>query len=204
MGGIVLFYMILNLHPIMDKINSNDNDSGNKQSDIVEHTLSAANINTDISNRERLNRWVSGLMMFREKPLTGFGPGTYQFAYILYQKAEFMTRLSVTDPYRIPDNSGGTAHSEYILALSEMGIPGIIAWIVLISGVVTMVVRKSLKNPDRGLWVSGFAALSTYFFHAGFNNFLNTDKFAFLFWGLIAWMCVLSMNNQSDETRILP
>ena len=202
-AGILLVYLLLNHQTLLSSLNANRHDSGDKQSDLVEHTLSAGNVNTDVSNRERLNRWISGLSMFAEKPVTGFGPGTYQFAYIPFQKPEFMTWLSVTDPYHIPDNSGGTAHSEYILALSEMGIPGILAWLVLIAGLTGMAFRNAPEHPGRGYLVAGFAALSTYLFHAFFNNFLNTDKFAFLFWGMIAWMCVKSINNQSDEKRIL-
>jgi O-antigen ligase len=201
--AILLIYLALNMQPILNSIDANRYDSGDRQSDIVEHTLSAGNVNTDISNRERLNRWVSGLAMFREKPATGFGPGTYQFTYIPYQKPELMTRLSLTDPYHIPDNSGGTAHSEYILALSESGITGILAWIVLIGGLFRLSFRKNLQDPGRGYVVAAFAALSTYFFHALFNNFLNTDKFAFLFWGLIAWICVVSAKYQTDGPGIL-
>jgi len=36
--------------------------------------------------------------------------------------------------------------------------------------------------------VIGFAMLGTYFFHGMFNNFLNTDKFAFLFWGSLRFI----------------
>lgn len=200
---ILLIYLLINNQTVFSSLNSNRYDSGDRQSDLVEHTLSAGNVNTDVSNRERLNRWVSGLSMFAEKPVTGFGPGTYQFAYIPYQKPEYMTRLSINDPYHIPENSGGTAHSEYILALSEMGIPGIIAWLVLIAGLTGIAFHTALHHPKRGYLIAGFAALSTYLFHAFFNNFLNTDKFAFLFWGMIAWMCVNAINTQSNEEQIL-
>ncbi|MFA6128300.1 MAG: O-antigen ligase family protein [Bacteroidales bacterium] len=198
-----LAILLLNSQPLLDRLNANHFDSGDRQSDLIEHTLSAGNVNTDVSNRERLNRWISGLSMFAGKPATGFGPGTYQFEYIPYQKQEFMTRLSVTDPYHIPDNSGGTAHSEYVLALSESGVPGILAWLILLGGLTGISFRKRPGWPNRGYIVAGYAALSTYFFHAFFNNFLNTDKLAFLFWGLIAWICVNYSNIPSDEKRIL-
>ncbi len=41
-------------------------------------------------------------------------------------------------------------------------------------------------------------ALSTYFFHALVNNFLTTDKFAFLFWGTAAWL--LASYDQEGKT----
>ncbi|MBW6479592.1 MAG: O-antigen ligase family protein [Bacteroidales bacterium] len=154
----------------------------------MERAESAANITTDMSNVERLNRWVSALRMFKERPFTGFGPGTYQFTYIPYQEPGLMNRLSVTNPFEPPEGSGGTTHSEYLLALSEMGILGLIGWIVLLGRWVYIAFEKSRNHPNRWLIITAIAALSTYIFHANFNNFLTTDKFAFLFWGTAAWL----------------
>ena len=200
---LLLVYLFIHRDRIAEKISANRHDSGNRQTDLVDHTLSATNINTDVSNRERLNRWVSGLSMFTARPLTGFGPGTYQFAYIAYQDPTFMTRLSVTDPLHIPENSGGTAHSEYILSLSESGIPGIVGWLVLIAFLLRMAFSPSSGHPGQTMAAAGFAALSTYLFHAFFNNFLTTDKFAFLFWGTAAWISFNYFESNKDETRII-
>ncbi len=158
------------------------------QAGFLERKESVANITTDVSNLERLNRWVSALHMFKERPLTGFGPGTYQFTYIPFQQPELMNRISVTNPWDIPEGSGGTAHSEYLLALSEMGIWGILGWLVLLGRWFYIAFEKSHKHPHRWVMLAAFAGLSTYIFHANFNNFLTTDKFAFLFWGTAAWL----------------
>jgi len=169
----------------------------------MERTESAANITTDISNIERLNRWVSALRMFQERPLTGFGPGTYQFTYIPYQEPGLMTRLSVTNPFEPPEGSGGTAHSEYLLALSEMGIWGILGWFVLLGRWFYIAFKKSRNHPNRWLIIAALAGLSTYIFHANFNNFLTTDKFAFLFWGTAAWL-VTNLYGTEKKPEILP
>jgi len=189
--GIILLVVLLNAQFFSSLLVQNRFDSGDKDSDLVEHTLSSGNINTDVSNRERLNRWDAGLQMFAKKPLTGYGPGTYQFAYIPFQRQKMMTRLSVKDPYHIPENSGGTAHSEYILAASEMGILGILGWMTMIIGITAVIFLLPVYHSSRKNAIATVAALSTYFFHGVFNNFLNTDKFAFLFWGLIAWFCFM-------------
>ena len=107
---------------IENRLNRVNSLSYDVHADFLERKESVANITTDVSNLERINRWVSAISMFREKPLTGFGPGTYQFAYIPFQQPQFMNRISVTNPYEPPEGSGGTAHSEYLLAMSEMGI----------------------------------------------------------------------------------
>lgn len=197
------FILLLNNQFVLTILNRNSFDSGNKESDMVEHTLSSGNITTDVSNLERLNRWNAGIQMFENKPVTGFGPGTYQFEYIPFQRPEMMTRLSVTDAFHIPENSGGTAHSEYILAASEMGIPGIIAWLILVGGTTLMLLRLPIAHPGRSMAMAVLAALSSYYFHAIFNNFLNTDKFAFLFWGLMACFCLNMTAEKHNEKRFL-
>lgn len=146
---------------------------------------SSANITSDDSNIERLNRWYAGLQMFREKPVLGYGPGTYQFEYIPFQLEELKNKLTVENPYKIPENSGGTAHSEFILALSEMGLLGFISFVLIMFRITYISIGKSVSLKNKWIIIS-FSSLSTYLFHANFNNFLNTDKFAFLFWGMIS------------------
>ena len=177
--------------------------SHNTNSGMLESLESSGNISSDISNLERLNRWISGVGMFTDKPLTGFGPGTYQFVYIPYQRKEFMNRLTVNDPWHVPENSGGTAHSEYILALSEMGILGIIAFFILFGRWVWIAFEKARNHPYQKTIVIAFISISTYLFHAFFNNFLNTDKFAFLFWGMAAWMTAQFELKSNEEPNLL-
>jgi O-antigen ligase len=165
--------------------------SHNSQLDYMEQLESSSNISSDISNKERINRWIAGLGMFKEKPLFGYGPGTYQFVYIPFQHQKFMNKLTVRDPWHIPENSGGTAHSEYLLAISEMGMTGIFAFLILLGRWIWIAFEGSLNHAGRGKIIIIFAILSTYLFHALFNNFLTTDKFAFLFWGLAAWMVTI-------------
>jgi O-antigen ligase len=53
---------------------------GNKQdssTDFSEHIKSISNVATDASNLERINRWNCAVRMFKEKPIFGWGPGTY-------------------------------------------------------------------------------------------------------------------------------
>ncbi len=177
--------------------------SHNPGSTYFEQLKSSGNISSDISNMERLNRWAAGLGMFADKPLTGFGPGTYQFTYIPFQKDKFKNNLTVKDPWHIPVNSGGTAHSEYILALSEMGVFGITALLIFIGRLWAVGFTNIRNNQRRLIIIIAFGALSTFFFHAFFNNFLNTAKFAFLFWSLAAWMLFNYEKKSGNEQRVL-
>ena len=158
-----------------------------------ERIQSAANITTDASNLERLNRWECAIEMFKEKPFLGFGPGTYAFEYARFQRPENLTIIST--------NFGnmGNAHSEYLSALSENGIFGFISFIGLVSTIFYSAITLFLAWPKedqetRILILSIILSLSTYFFHAILNNFLDTDKAAVPIWAMCSIIIALKIN----------
>ncbi|MDR2011285.1 MAG: O-antigen ligase family protein [Bacteroidales bacterium] len=159
---------------------------GNKQdssTDFSEHIKSITNVATDASNLERINRWNSAIRMYKEKPVFGWGPGTYQFNYAPFQYSYEKTIIST--------NAGnmGNAHSEYLGALSESGILGMISLILILIYVFITSVKIYNKAKSKSLKIliaSVICALVTYFFHGFLNNFLDTDKIAVPFWGFVA------------------
>jgi O-antigen ligase len=162
----------------------NNYESHDPQASLVEKSMSVTNVQTDASNIERLNRWVAALRMFEERPVCGFGPGTYQFTYIPYQEKRLENRLTVTNPNAPPPGSGGTAHSELLLQLSENGILTPLIFLLMwlrwwYFGFFSIAKRSPL--------LPLFLGLSTYFLHMQFNNFLNQPVFAFLFWATAAY-----------------
>jgi O-antigen ligase len=150
------------------------------------------------------------MRMFRERPWFGFGPGTYQFKYFEYQSKDEMTPISGLQPmppgvttytwspetgFRMPggaasayQGSGGSAHSEYFLALSETGIFSAIAFLglmfVSLRAAINSIKTKNLKSKTTAYVV--ILGLTTYFVHGLFNNFLDDCKLAFLFWSSLA------------------
>ena len=76
--------IVLSAGWIWQKMDSTTEDSS---ADLGQHLRSSSNISTDQSNLERINSWKCALRMFEEKPLLGWGPGTYQFNYGPFQKA---------------------------------------------------------------------------------------------------------------------
>jgi len=150
---------------------------------LSQHIKSVSNITTDESNLERINRWNSAISMFKERPLFGWGPGTYMLEYAPFQMSSDMTGIST--------NSGdkGNAHSEYLGPLAESGIAGMLSFIIL--GVTSMAtglrVYKKLKKKNKRLLILGMIlGLFTYLVHGLLNNFLDTDKASALFWGFTA------------------
>ncbi len=194
--GTMAFY-----NQLSERIRRVDVVSYDHHASFFERTGSVANMTTDESNLERMNRWVSAMRMFKERPFTGFGPGTYQFVYIPFQEPALMNRLTVTNIWNVPEGSGGTAHSEYLLALSEMGILGLLGWLVIMGRWLWLAWINNSRRPPTHNTLVAIAALSTYVFHAFFNNFMTTDKFAFLFWGTAAWL--VASNYIKDEREFL-
>jgi O-antigen ligase len=189
---------------VIDHLRENQYTSTNRNSDITEKTLSVGNISNDASNAERLNRWSCALRMFRDKPLTGFGPGTYQFEYLSYQRPDEMTRISVTSAYNNAYGRGGSAHSEYFLALSEMGIGGFIAFTLIVILTIAAGMRAYYAYTDRGehvITVMALLAFFTYTVHALFNNFLNNNKPASLFWILVAVIVIQDIKSRREKQQ---
>ena len=56
--------------------------------DITANIESMSNISTDASNLERINRWSCAYEMFKERPVLGWGPGTYMFQYAPFQNEQ--------------------------------------------------------------------------------------------------------------------
>jgi putative inorganic carbon (hco3(-)) transporter len=178
---------------IFMKLEKNRQDSA---TDFNKHIQSISNISTDASNLERINRWNSALRMWEEKPVMGWGPGTYQFNYAPFQKSSEMTIIST--------NAGdmGNAHSEYIGPLAEEGVPGMIAMIILVIAVVyrgTIVYSKSRNRETRLLCLGILLGLITYFVHGALNNFLDTDKLSVPFWAFIAMIVALDVYHRDDD-----
>lgn len=172
---------------ILMKLEKNKQDSS---ANFVEHVQSISNISSDASNLERINRWQSALRMFRQRPVFGWGPGTYQFVYAPFQHSQERTIIST--------NAGdlGTAHSEYIGPLAEMGVMGLLTFLSIVISVSYTAIRLYRRSPSaevRLMVMAYFLGLVTYFVHGTLNNFLDTDKSSVPFWGFTAIIVALDI-----------
>ena len=179
---------------IFDSLSKNDQDASG---DIVENIQSMTNITTDASNLERINRWNSAIRMFKERPLVGWGPGTYQFLYAPYQESKNKTIISTSQ------GDMGNAHSEYIGTLSEQGVPGalIVVSIVVVfmySGLMTY--RRSKNKESKILVLASTLALFGYYIHGTLNNFLDTDKLAVPVWSCMAIITAIDCFHADKES----
>ncbi len=178
---------------VLYKLGKNHQDSSY---DLAGQIKSISNISTDASNIERLNRWASAMRLFKESPVVGIGPGTYQFEYGSYQKSYQLSTIST--------NAGdlGNAHSEYIGPMTEQGLPGVllVAALFLTTFATGVRVYRTARDPNVGRMALAFTlSLLTYYIHGVFNNFLDTDKLSVPFWAFTAVVVALDLYSEKKD-----
>ncbi|MBE0650019.1 MAG: O-antigen ligase family protein [Bacteroidales bacterium] len=176
---------------IFSKLEKNKQDSSTS---FVDHVKSMSNISSDPSNMERINRWASAIRMFEQRPLFGWGPGTYQFEYAPFQLASEMTQISTNLGDR------GNAHSEYLGPLSEEGIPGLISVLLLVGFAIKtgLDIHKKGNTELKFLSLMVTLGIIAYFFHGLMNDFLATDKLSVPVWGFMAILVSLEVYHSKE------
>ncbi|PKP39443.1 MAG: hypothetical protein CVT98_01745 [Bacteroidetes bacterium HGW-Bacteroidetes-15] len=170
--------------------------------DFAEHVQSIFNISTDASNLERINRWDAAWAMFKEKPLFGWGPGTYQFEYAPFQMSYNKTIISTNF------GTWGNAHSDYLGLMSEAGFPSVIAfisiWVFALLAGFKLIKNPSITREHRNIVIGSLIGLITYITHGFLNNFLDMDKIAAPFWGFMAIIVALEYHyaKQSQNSEV--
>lgn len=196
LSAITLIVLFLTFQErIFMKLEKNRQDSSNN---LTEHVQSISNISSDASNLERVNRWSCAIRMFKDKPIFGFGPGTYMFKYAPYQFSYEKTIISTNN------GDNGNAHSEYIGPLAEQGILGMLSIVavfiaILYTGLTTY---NRLKNKENRVLVLVFLlGLITYFVHGILNNFLDQDKAAVPFWAFVAAIVAIDLYHTEKSDK---
>ncbi|MGB0869118.1 MAG: O-antigen ligase family protein [Flavobacteriales bacterium] len=192
--NMILISSALALSYYSEPIYSSMRENNSKYDDNAAHHLtSVTNLRSDASNLERINRWVCAYRMFLEKPVTGFGPGTYQFEYGAFQTNEFTTRISSHD------GTKGNAHSEFFGILSEMGLPGLFTFIILVFYSIKLGLKNiyDLQNKnDVSLATCIILGLITFYCHGLFNSFIDSSKISILVIGSMATLVFLDLKNR--------
>jgi len=77
----------------------------------------------------RLGAWSAAALMIGERPLVGYGPGTFGAEFMAHRlDAEIRQRRRLVVP--LLTSSFGEAHSEYLQAAAEAGVPATLAVLV--------------------------------------------------------------------------
>ncbi len=194
MGGAIIVILLFWTQVYM-KLEKNRQDAS---SDFSKQIQSVTNISTDASNKERLNRWSCAIRMFKERPIFGWGPGTYMFKYAPFQYSYERTIIST--------NSGdlGNAHSEYLGPMAESGILGTLSFLAIVFATIyygMRVYRRAKERSVKIIVLSVLLGLVTYYVHGILNNFLDTDKLSALFWGFTAIIVAFDISISAEENK---
>jgi len=145
----------------------------------------------DVSTVERFYRWIAGVRMVEERPLTGFGPASFYSSYRSYTIPAYKTWVSNN-----PDRS--TVHNYFLLTASEQGLPGLIIFLLLFGAMLFYAERLYHRGSDP--WIRRVAAgIAVVAVMLGVVNFwsdlIETDKIGSLFFLLIALLLLLERSS---------
>lgn len=89
----------------------------------------------------RTGAWAAAARMARERPLAGFGPGTFGAEFVRHRlDAEIALRRRLTTP--LATSTYGEAHCDYLQPFAEEGVPAAIALLAAAGLVVARLVRS--------------------------------------------------------------
>lgn len=195
-----LLILLFSWNTLMTIVSKNNQDSSGKLS---EHVESISNVSSDASNLERLNRWNSAWRMFLDRPVFGWGPGTYVFQYAPFQLSKDKTIISTNA------GANGNAHSEYIGPLAESGLFGLLSFLAIVIVVFykgSTLYHRLPKGELKQVVLFTLLGLFTYVIHGMLNNYLDTDKASVPFWGFIALIVAIDIyhSDQKNEKLLKP
>ncbi len=176
------------------------NNAEHTTEDFNERVESMSNITSDASNLERFNRWNSAIKMYQERPITGWGPGTYAFCYASFQDSKDLTIISTNF------GDGGNAHSEYLGPLAEQGLIGMLLMILLVIVFFYKASTLYIHTSDpalKRLIMMLLLGMVTYFTHGILNNYLDTDKASIPIWGFMAIIVSLDLFYSKKKKNIV-
>ena len=103
--------------------------------------------NWDSLSSNRLAPWAAALEMIAERPLLGFGPGTFGAEFVVHRlQAEIQWGRRLTTPTLM--SSYAQVHCDYLQVFAEMGIPAGLAAIASLGALLVGLLRTSAHAPE--------------------------------------------------------
>lgn len=157
--------------------------------------VSATYKGKDVSTMERVYRWVAAGNMIKEKPVIGFGPGTFIFAYRPYTLHGFETYVSDN-----PEMSG--THNYFFMVASEQGIPGLIIFLVILFYFLIKgenIYFESKDKKDRQIVMMSILTMLIVITILLMNDMIETDKVGPYFFLSLAILVNMDLKNKRLE-----
>jgi len=162
--------------------------------DISQHLQATVQLK-DVSNAERIYRWIAALNMIEAKPVFGFGPNTFYHNYQQYTEQPFKTWVSNN-----PEHS--TVHNYFLLLLVEQGVMGCVLFTLMYLMMLLQTqwlyihlqhrVFKSISSVTGVILVMiGVLIFS--------SDLIETDKIGSLFWLCCGTLIILHQKLKAEK-----
>lgn len=157
---------------------------------ILNRIMSIGNF-ADSSNAYRLKMWQIALKIIRDHPIAGVGFGHLPF------KETFETYIRTMPTYH--------AHNTYLEIAAELGIPGLIAFLLLLFIVFKYGIRSLINQEDKYIKIMAaglFSGLAGLLVHGAVENVIYLTKIIIYFWILIGFILVLMKIKKQEKIDI--
>ncbi len=149
----------------------------------------------DISTMERLYRWVAAGHMIDDKPLLGFGPGSFYFSYRPYTVTSFETYVSDN-----PEQSG--IHNYFMMVLVEQGIFGFLIFLLFTAVILTKgeaIYHQTKDENLKRLVMMALLSLIAINILLVINDMIETDKIGGFYFLNIAFLVNMDIRNKRSN-----
>ena len=165
--------------------------------DIREHLIATYKLK-DMSNGERVYRWVAGIRMIGDYWMTGSGPSTFVSEYKNYTIPSFRTYVSKNE-----DRS--TVHNYFLLLIIEQGVIGLLLFLILL-GALFWYIQKIYNRTTDYFWKVCMAATGAILVMVCTVNFLSdmieTDKVGSVFYLCVAVVLVAHGKTAQQNSKV--
>ena len=154
---------------------------------ILNRILSIANLR-DSSNAYRITMWNITMQIIRDNWIAGVGFGHQPF------KQTFETYIRTHPTFH--------AHNTYLQTAAELGIPGLIAFLLFLFVLFKYGIIKLIKNEDKYIRIMSagvISALGGVLLHGLVENVLYLPKIILTFWILVAFILTLIRINDLEK-----
>jgi len=170
---------------------TNDYNNTIFHTNFTEHLIATYKLK-DVSTAERFYRWIAGVRMVKDKPLTGYGPNTFYYNYKGYAVPAFKTWVS-------NNNDRSTVHNYFLLTVIEQGIPGLMLLLVLFGAMLyyAQYLYHRIKDPFYKTTALTTGVIITMIIVVNLlSDLIETDKIGSLFFLCLATLVVADVNTR--------
>jgi len=150
----------------------------------------------DVSTAERFYRWIAGVRMISDQPLTGFGPNTFYDNYKPYGVPAFKTWVSDN-----PEHS--TVHNYFLLTVIEQGCPGLFFFLLLLGAMLWYAQRLWHRAMDpfykTTSMVTGVMLVMILTVNC-LSDLIETDKVGSLFFLCLSLLIAVDLQTRKSNT----